>query len=44
MIFICTCSQDTSTDILLPLLNGTSTFRFDIDKPENFTWDFSKQG
>lgn len=44
MIFICTCSQDTTTDILLPFLNDAPTFRFDIDKHEDYTWDFSRRG
>lgn len=44
MIFICTCSQDTTTDILLPFLNNLQTFRFNIDKPEDYTWEFCRHG
>ena len=44
MIFICTCSQDATTDLLLPFLGGAQTFRFNIDKPEDYTWDFSRRG
>lgn len=43
MLFICTCSQDTTTDILLQHLQNLSAFRFNIDKPEDYTWDFSRQ-
>ena len=44
MIFICTCSQDTTTDLLIPHLKDSPIFRFNIDKPEDYTWDFSRQG
>ena len=44
MIFICTCSQDTTTDLLLPRLKVASGFRFNINKSEDYAWDFSKLG
>lgn len=44
MIFICTCSQDTTADLLLSHLGNEPFFRFDIDKTENFAWDFSRHG
>lgn len=44
MIFICTCSQDTTTDLLIPHLKDSPIFRFNIDKPEDYTWDFSRRG
>ena len=43
MIFICTCSQDRTTDLLLPYLKDTPAFRFNIDRREDFAWDFSKR-
>lgn len=44
MVFICTCSQDTTTDILSPFLTDLPTFRFNIDKPEDYTWEFCRHG
>lgn len=44
MIFICTCSQDRTVDLILPCLFGIETFRFNVDNPESYTWDFSKRG
>ncbi len=44
MILICTCSQDGTTDLLTPHLKDSSIFRFNIDKPENYTWDFFQHG
>lgn len=44
MIFICTCSQDTTTDLLLPFLGNLPTFRFNIDKPEDYIWMFCRHG
>lgn len=44
MIFICTCSQDATVDLLLPYLEDIPLFRFNIDKPEDYTWDFSWAG
>lgn len=41
MIFICTCSQDTTTDLVLSQLGNVESFRFNIDKPDNFAWDFN---
>ena len=44
MTFICTCSQDTTTDILFPFLTNLPVFRFNIDKPEDYTWEFCRDG
>ena len=44
MLFICTCSQDSTTDILLPHLQESMVFRFNIDKYEDYSWDFSRGG
>ena len=41
MVFICTCSQDATVDILSPLLGDV--FRFNIDKRQDYSWDFSKE-
>ena len=44
MIFISTCSQDTTTDIVMGELDATDVLRFNIDKPGDFTWDFHRAG
>ena len=44
MIFIYTCSQDTSTDLLLRHFADTPIFRFNIDQRKDYSWDFSCQG
>ena len=44
MIFISTCSQDTTTDIVMRELDATDVLRFNIDKPEDFAWDFHRNG
>ena len=44
MIFIPTCSQDSTTDILTRELDATDVFRFNIDKPNDFVWDFHANG
>lgn len=44
MIFISTCSQDVTVDLLLPELRDLPTFRFNIDQPKDYTWDFSRNG
>ena len=44
MIFIPTCSQDTTTDIVLKELDAKDVLRFNIDKPEDFAWDFHCNG
>ena len=44
MIFIPTCSQDSTTDILLRELATNDIFRFNIDKPDDFAWDFHASG
>lgn len=44
MIFIPTCSQDTTTDLVIKELNPETVFRFNIDKPDDFIWDFHSKG
>ena len=44
MIFISTCSQDTTTDIVMRELDATDVLRFNIDKQEDFAWDFHRNG
>lgn len=44
MIFIATCSQDTTTDIVMKELDANDVLRFNIDKPEDFAWDFHRDG
>lgn len=44
MIFIPTCSQDTTTDLVIKELNPETVFRFNIDKPDDFIWDFNSNG
>ena len=44
MILIFTCSQDETTDIVLKELDANDALRFNIDTPENFTWDFRRDG
>jgi len=44
MIFIPTCSQDLTTDILMKELVANEVFRFNIDKPDDFVWDFHTNG
>ena len=44
MVFISTCSQDTTTNIVMKELNAYDVLRFNIDKPEDFTWDFHRNG
>lgn len=44
MIFIYTCSQDTSADLLIPHFADTPVFRFNIDQRKDYSWDFSCQG
>ena len=44
MIFIPTCRRDTTTDIVLKELDANDVLRFNIDKPEDFAWDFHRDG
>ena len=44
MIFISTCSQDTTTDIVMKELDANDVLRFNIDKPADFMWDFHRNG
>ena len=44
MIFISTCSQDTTTDIVMKELDADGVLRFNVDEPENFAWDFHQDG
>ena len=44
MIFISTCSQDTTTSLVENELETGSVLRFNIDKPDDFAWDFNRDG
>ena len=44
MIFIFTCSQCETTDIVMREFDGDDILRFNIDKPEDFAWDFHQYG
>lgn len=44
MIFIYTFSQDSTTDIVLEELGKKDVLRLNIDKTENFAWDFHRYG
>ena len=44
MLLIITCTEDTTTDMLMTFLNGINVFRFNIDKWREYTWDFSNSG
>lgn len=44
MIFISTCSQDSTTDMVTGCLDKSNVFRFNIDKPEDYSWDFNPEG
>ena len=44
MIFISTCSQDETTDIVMRELPTAYVLRFNIDKPDDFAWDFHRDG
>ena len=41
MLLILTCSEDATTDMLVPYLNGVPVFRFNIDRYADYSWDFS---
>lgn len=44
MLLIPTCSEDITTDMLMPYLGGIDVFRFNIDKWNEYAWDFSPAG
>ena len=44
MIFILTCSQEGTFDLMMPFLGDIPTFRFNIDKPEDYAWRFCRHG
>lgn len=44
MIFIFTCSQCETTDIVMREFDANDVLRFNIDKPEDFAWDFHPGG
>ena len=44
MIFIATCSQDTTTDLVAKELDASDVFRLNIDRPSDFAWDFHRNG
>lgn len=44
MLVLFTCSQDITSDWLMPFLKDIEVFRFDIDKWRQYDWDFSSNG
>ncbi len=44
MIFIATCSQDTTANLVLKELNTDDVLRFNIDRSKDFVWDFHRKG
>lgn len=44
MLLIITCTADSTTDMLMPFLDGVDVFRFNIDKWNEYIWDFSNKG
>ncbi len=44
MIFIFTCSQCQTTDLVLKEFSEDEVLRLNIDKPEDFVWDFHRLG
>lgn len=44
MIFTFTFSQDETTDIVMKELDTNDVLRFNIDKPDDFAWDFHNGG
>ena len=44
MLLIITCTEDVTSDMLIPFLDGVNVFRFNIDKWNEYIWDFSSRG
>lgn len=44
MLLIITCTEDVTTDMLMPFLDDISVFRFNIDKWNEYIWNFSSKG
>ena len=44
MIFISTCSQDTTADLVMKEFDSNDVLRFNIDKSTDFSWDFHRNG
>ncbi len=44
MIIVVTCSQDETTNLIVCELSKNDLIRFNIDKPEDFAWDFHRDG
>ena len=44
MLLIITCTEDVTTEMLVPFLDGIEVFRFNIDKWNEYAWDFSDNG
>lgn len=44
MLLIITCTEDVTCDMLIPFLDGVNVFRFNIDKWNEYIWDFSSRG
>lgn len=44
MLFVFTCSQEGTFDLMRPFFRNLQVFRFNIDQPEEYAWDFNRQG
>ena len=44
MLLIPTCSEDVTVDMLMPYLDGIDVFRFNINKWNEYGWEFSEKG
>lgn len=44
MLLIPTCSEDVTTDMLMPYLGGIDVFRFNVDAWRDYEWSFSGDG
>ena len=44
MLLVITCTEDVTTNMLMPFLDGINVFRFNINKWNEYTWDFSDKG
>jgi len=44
MLFVPTCSEDATLDLMMPFLGEIDLFRFNIDNWRGYRWDFSQSG
>ena len=44
MLLVITCTEDVTTNMLMPFLDGVNVFRFNINKWNEYIWDFSDKG